>query len=215
MVILLLLILILQHDWKSHALSNFGVDSITTSHVDRNVHDPELSLLTNSILHLQNQNTPDYSATYLNSMLGGVKIYSPKLFFDLRQKFFISKELFVKNLSYQNLICINSDSKSGERFWISSDGLIVLKTIKPYECRTLKSILGSYVEHLKSNPNSSIAAILGLYRVKLKGKLFSKYYLVTRNVYPLLGTKDTFINRKYDLKGSTQGRSASSRAAVE
>jgi hypothetical protein len=47
---------------------------------------------------------------------------------------------------------------------------------------------------------------MGLYRVKLRGHFFSKYYLVTRNVFPLLQGHDTFIHAKYDLKGSTQGR---------
>ena len=112
-----------------------------------------------------------------------------------------------------------------------------MKTIKHYECRSLCRILDRYAHHmLVVNPNSCIASILGVYRVKLRsGK--KKYYLVARNVYSLTAVsstsemarftnkspsatsagyrpKDSTFVRKYDLKGSTVGRKAAVTSSV-
>ena len=124
----------------------------------------------------------------------------PKIFHEIRKRLHISNDLFIRNLLPQNLICIqNTDSKSGQRFWISSDGLFVLKTLKHYECLNLQSVLDNYYHHILTYDKCAIASILGIYRVKIRGQFFPKYYLISRNVFPLLGTKDTFILKKYDL----------------
>jgi len=91
----------------------------------------------------------------------------------------------------ENLVCINSDSKSGQVFWKSKDGSIVLKTIvsiklflmtwyttlilfliflgltikKQYECRTLRHLLSQYYQHVLSEP-SCIAFILNFINPK-------------------------------------------------
>ena len=92
----------------------------------------------------------------------------------------------MRNLQPQNLICIQNtvsirmsiyllyicpfllnniiklkDSKSGQRFWISSDGLFVLKTLKHYECKNLRGILDHYYHHMTTNEKSCIASVLG------------------------------------------------------
>jgi hypothetical protein len=182
-----------------------------------NVYDVELKLLSDAVTQLSNQpKTDEYIATYFKTSEGSVKVYNPKIFQSLRTKFHTENQLYCSSLSPNNLVCvINSDSKSGQRFWISNDGQIVLKTLKHYEVKNLKSIINMYENHVMMNEYSTIAGILGVYRVKLKRNLFSKYYLVTKNVFPLLQGKDTYIHNKYDLKGSTQGRLASSKSSVQ
>lgn len=181
-----------------------------------NVYDLELSLLSNAVSQISDKNDlKDYSATYVKTKVGAVKIYRPKIFRSIRDSLSITDQNFIVNLLPERLICVNPDSKSGQRFWISSDGLIVLKTLKHYEAKNLQAILDQYANHVMTSENSAIASVLGLYRVKLPGHLFSKYYLVSRNAFPMLGSKDSYIHSKYDLKGSSVGRIASSKSSVK
>lgn len=182
-----------------------------------NVYDIELASLSNAASQTTREQVGgDYSHTYVKNEQADVKIYRPSIFNEIRNKLALPDSIYIHNLLPNRLICVaNSDSKSGQRFWISNDGLIVIKTIKHYELKNLQSILNNYHYHIINNDYCSIASVLGIYRVKLKGHWFSKYYLVTRNVFPLLGEKDMFIYKKYDLKGSTLGRTASSKSSVE
>lgn len=129
---------------------------------------------------------------------------------------------------------VSSDSKSGQTFWRSSDGTLVVKTIKGYECRTMRKILATYANHVTGNL-SCLSGVLGLYRVRMRGK--RTYFLVTRCVFSKVATpatvshryysgssstNDGFVDRnnnegsglRYDLKGSTYGRQKSSSSSV-
>ena len=114
---------------------------------------------------------------------GIVKAYRPMLFEKLRESAFgIEEYEYLESLRPETLQCLNSDSKSGQAFWISLDGKLVVKTIKQYECKTLREILDSYALHCLTGA-STIGNILGLYRVK--GKFSgAKYILVSKNIYP-------------------------------
>lgn len=129
---------------------------------------------------------------------------------------------------------VSSDSKSGQTFWRSSDGTLVVKTIKGYECQTMRKLLVSYANHVTGNL-SCLSGVLGLYRVHMKGK--KTYFLITRCVFSkvampammprryyadLAPTDGAFIDRssqegsglRYDLKGSTYGRQKSVSSSV-
>lgn len=130
---------------------------------------------------------------------------------------------------------VSSDSKSGQTFWRSSDGTLVVKTIKGYECRTMRKILATYANHVTGNL-SCLSGVLGLYRVRMRGK--RTYFLVTRCVFSKVATPATvsrryysgssstddgyFVDRnnnegsglRYDLKGSTYGRQKSATSSV-
>jgi hypothetical protein len=151
------------------------------------------------------------------AVTGQVKAYRPVLFKKLRQAAGISEEEFHASLNFaeESLSCLSADSKSGQAFWVSKNRMVVVKTIKPYECRNLRGMLDSYAEHVLLSPNEAaaagldegcggtcISAVLGVYRVTLKhgGR---RYFMVSKNVYPA-GS----IQRRYDLKGSTVGRKA-------
>eukprot|EP01041_Mallomonas_annulata_P008873 gene8873-18372_t len=139
---------------------------------------------------------------------GTFKAYEPLLFESLRRHAGIFEDSFLISLHPNNLKCMNSDSKSGQYFWRSYDGTIILKTLKSYECRTLKYMLKDLYKHLTSEP-SCIASILGLYRIKTKnGK--KRYFLVMRNVFNSINNCELM----FDLKGSTVGRIASNESKV-
>ena len=125
----------------------------------------------------------DPESRRLSSSVGEVKAYRPVLFQRLRHAAGVSEDEFSASLDFVNdaLSCLSADSKSGQAFWVSKNHLIVVKTIKPYECRNLRRILDSYAEHMltgittskvlgfeEGSGSSCISSVLGLYRVTLK-----------------------------------------------
>ncbi len=132
------------------------------------------------------------------------KSYRPKLFEKLRKIEGIENNEYQNSLNSCNLSEIKSDSKSGQAFLKSNNGLIVLKTLNRHECKKLRKLLNAYALH-KFTGKSCIAGVLGLYRIKLKcGK--KHYFLASRCVYP-----NNYISskiEKFDLKGSMVGRRA-------
>ena len=138
------------------------------------------------------------------------KAYYPTLCQMLRKHAGIEEEQYIQNLALEKLFCFNSDSKSGQTFWVSHDSRIILKTIKHYECKTLKKMMLDYANHVLTD-RSCIASILGFYRVQVRGK-GSKYFLACVNVYP---SDNAFILTKWDLKGSTVGRRAHPQSMVK
>ena len=131
-----------------------------------------------------------------------LKEYRPSIFAILRERAGFTEADYLQSLSYENLNTISADSKSGQNFWVSSNGRVVLKTIKGYEARNMLQILDSYALHAMTG-RSAIAAVLGLYRIKMdSGKRV--YFLACANIYPIEG-----VTQKFDLKGSLVGRKAS------
>lgn len=64
----------------------------------------------------------------------------------------------------------------------------------------------SYYEHLLKYPHTLVARILGLHKVKINrdGKIQRIYLVIMANVF----NTTRQIEVKYDLKGSTQGRTS-------
>jgi hypothetical protein len=153
---------------------------------------------------------PD-SLKVVNPSLGELKVYRPAVFNSIRRHAGVPDELYIQCLRMENLNCLNSDSKSGQAFWKSADDTVVLKTLKHYEVKNLRRVLDNYAAHTLTD-YSSIASVLGLYRVRTRTKLWGtfplneyKYFIATKNVYP---RNSWHIVGKYDLKGSTVGRRA-------
>ena len=144
------------------------------------------------------------------STAGKVKAYRPVLFKRLRHAAGVAEDEYACSLDFVNdaLACLSADSKSGQAFWVSKNGLVVVKTIKTYECRNMREILDSYADHVLGagdNVHTCISPVLGLYRVTLKPG-HRRYFMVSKNVYPPGGAVVPL--RRYDLKGSTVGRRA-------
>lgn len=74
------------------------------------------------------------------------------------------------------------------------------------EFHHLKDILKNYYEHVKQNRNTLIIKFFGLHKIKIRMKRSMKeevvYIVIMSNVFHT--TK--LINERYDLKGSTYGR---------
>jgi hypothetical protein len=130
---------------------------------------------------------PDSRKTLLD--FGEVKVYRPVLFQKLRSVAGVSDETYLNAINVDNLSCLSSDSKSGQAFWVSNDGNIVVKTLKHYECKNLCRILDSYADHMFQG-KSCISSILGIYRVRTKSGI-RRYFLVNKNVYPPLDSTST------------------------
>ena len=176
---------------------------------------------------------------------GFVKVYKPVLFQRIRHVTGMSEQSYYDCLDFEKvgMCCLtDSDSKSGQSFWISKNEKVVLKTIKKYECKNLQRILDDYSDHvIRCEGKSCISTVLGLYRVVLKSG-GRRYFMVSRNVYPETDLNEiksenertNIINEnnekrndnaneysmksrtlaKFDLKGSTVGRKASIKSSV-
>eukprot|EP01039_Chlorochromonas_danica_P008272 gene8272-9121_t len=136
-----------------------------------------------------------------------LKIYQPSLFYQLRQHAGVSEPLYWDCLEVARLQSLSSDSKSGQAFWRSSDGHVILKTIKHYECKTLAKILKIYADHVLSD-HSCLGNLLGLYRVKAAGRR-ATYFLAAKNIYTTMPS-----SKRFDLKGSTVGRRKAKSSSV-
>ena len=79
----------------------------------------------------------------------------------------------------------------------------MLKTVYPFEAEFLKKILVNYYQHLCRNPNTLLTRFLGFHAVKpSKGQL--QHFVVMNNIF----ADNLDIHLKYDLKGSTWGRTS-------
>lgn len=187
-------------------------------------------------LNTSDQLTAGSSSMTLKFEDGEVKIYQPNVFHALRTAACLSEKEYICALSPQRLQSIFSDSKSNQEFWqtAATAGLtqedlltadpsgILVKSISHSECRAFRQILPSYANHVllqsRHFNGSSIAAVLGLYRVHQRGSWTHKYYLVARNVFPPNPMKTllplTRRRTRYDLKGSLVGRRASKASIV-
>lgn len=144
---------------------------------------------------------------------GEMIIFRNDLFKRLRKAAKISEPLYVDNLDVEQLRIIgNSDSKSGQSFWVTKDGSMVIKTIKKYECDNLRECIEDIVDHVEKGA-SCLGNILGLYEIKLYGKK-SKYFLVSKNIFNI--KRKDYIQEiaRFDLKGSTYGRMKSPESRV-
>jgi hypothetical protein len=148
---------------------------------------------------------------YVKLKGGQVKTYEPKLFRRMRSNAGVSEAAWLAAMNPDGLENLSADSKSGQAFWRSKDGVIILKSIKHYECKNLRSVLDNLADHLDVPfDHSCITGVLGAFRVKLNnGK--KVYLMASKNVYPAV---QWYNSKKYDLKGSTVGRLKSPRSSV-
>lgn len=114
------------------------------------------------------------------------------------------------NANFQTLTELFSTGKSGSFFYYTCDGNFMLKTIRRDEFKLMKRMLKAYYDHITiNNPDSMISKIYGLHKMVFhrKNKLTGKkiYFCIMNNVFNT-GNK---IDYRYDLKGSTLGRTYS------
>ena len=149
--------------------------------------------------------------SYLLKEFGGV------IFNNIRIYLGINKENFIKSISPQDFITelmisgqtlfeeLCSTGSSGSLLYYTRDGEFIVKTISRKEYKFLKKMLGEYYFYLKDNPLSFLPKLLGCYvlKRKYKKKITNIYFIVMSNVF----ATDNHIDLRFDLKGSTIGRS--------
>lgn len=142
--------------------------------------------------------------------------YAPKIFEDIRLKDGVENEQYIESLGPNNIYnyiwtndfksftSLVSSGKSGSLFYYSMDGKFMLKTIARDEFYKLLGTLQPYHEHLSKHPKSLLTRYYGLHKVKYKqnGKNMEQYIIIMNNMF-----RKFTPNVRYDLKGSTQGRS--------
>ena len=145
------------------------------------------------------------------------KDYCPTVFLRIRKMFRITNEAYLNSLGvvklmhslfkaeFSSLVGLVSAGKSGCFFYYSDDGQYMIKTMTRKEYLFFKSILPGYYQHIASNPNTLIIRLFGFHKIIYKKgrELVKQYFVVMGNVFK----SGLEVNMRYDLKGSTHGRS--------
>lgn len=80
----------------------------------------------------------------------------------------------------------------------------MMKTIPLREFDKMREVLQNYYKHMKNHPDSLIIRFYGLHQVQWRDsnkKMQVRYLTIMGNIF-----KDYKVGIRYDLKGSTQGR---------
>lgn len=96
-----------------------------------------------------------------------------------------------------------SAGSSGSFFFFSHDSKFIVKTMTSSELARLKRMMPNYSEHLKTNKNSLLSKILGIFTVKTEN-FSSVHIMLMENTVRLKESKN--LRYIFDLKGSTVDR---------
>ncbi|XP_010544414.1 PREDICTED: phosphatidylinositol 4-phosphate 5-kinase 1-like [Tarenaya hassleriana] len=139
------------------------------------------------------------------------KDYCPVVFRHLRELFQVDPA------DYMLAICGNdalrelsspgknlaSPGKSGSVFYLTQDDRFIIKTVKKAEVKVLIKMLPSYHRHVSQYENSLLTKFYGVHCIKPVGGQKTRF-IVMGNLF----CSDYRIHRRFDLKGSSHGRSA-------
>ncbi|KAL6874002.1 hypothetical protein ACP4OV_014084 [Aristida adscensionis] len=132
------------------------------------------------------------------------KDYCPMVFRNLREMFKIDAADYMISICGSDALReLSSPGKSGCVFFISQDDRFMIKTLRKSEVQVLLRMLPDYYRHVRTYENTLITKFFGLHRVKpSSGQKFR--FVVMGNMF----CTELRIHRRFDLKGSTLGRSA-------
>ncbi|XP_050206970.1 phosphatidylinositol 4-phosphate 5-kinase 1 [Mercurialis annua] len=130
------------------------------------------------------------------------KDYCPTVFRHLRELF------HVDTADYMLAICgndalreLSSPGKSGSFFYLTQDDRFMIKTVKKSEVKVLIRMLHSYYRHVCRYENSLVTKFFGVHCVKPIGGQKTRF-IVMGNLF----CSEYRIHRRFDLKGSSHGR---------
>ncbi|CAA3027131.1 phosphatidylinositol 4-phosphate 5-kinase 2 [Olea europaea subsp. europaea] len=130
------------------------------------------------------------------------KDYCPVVFRHLRELFQVDPA------DYMLAICGNdalrefsSPGKSGSFFYLTQDDRFMIKTVKKSEVKVLIKMLPSYYQHVYRYENSLVTKFYGVHCVKPVGGVKTRF-IVMGNLF----CSEYRIHRRFDLKGSSHGR---------
>ncbi|TVU07496.1 hypothetical protein EJB05_40852 [Eragrostis curvula] len=97
---------------------------------------------------------------------------------------------------------LSSPGKSGSVFFLSQDDRFMIKTLRKSEVQVLLRMLPDYYHHVRTYENTLVTKFFGLHRVRpSSGQKFR--FVVMGNMF----CTELRIHRRFDLKGSSLGRS--------
>ncbi|XP_015580936.1 phosphatidylinositol 4-phosphate 5-kinase 8 isoform X2 [Ricinus communis] len=130
------------------------------------------------------------------------KDYCPMVFRNLREMFKLDAAEYMMSICGDDgLRELSSPGKSGSIFYLSHDDRFVIKTLKKSELKFFLKMLPNYYDHVGKHENTLITKFFGVHRIKLRGGRKVRF-VVMGNMF----CTELKIHRRYDLKGSTQGR---------
>jgi hypothetical protein len=133
------------------------------------------------------------------------KDYAPAVFRQMRRMFGVDDEAYLNSVGQrEGLTEISTEdtgSKSGQKFLITHDGRYFMKTTTASDARFFMKVLPHYYRHMKDYKNSLLCRFMGLHRLKPS----KMHLLVMANIFDT----ERVVHQRFDLKGSTVGRSVS------
>ncbi|XP_041823207.1 phosphatidylinositol 4-phosphate 5-kinase type-1 alpha-like [Melanotaenia boesemani] len=133
------------------------------------------------------------------------KTYAPVAFRYFREMFGIRPDDYMCSLCSEPLIELSNSGASGSLFYVSSDDEFIIKTVQHKEAEFLQKLLPGYFMNLNQNKRTLLPKFYGLYCVQSGGKNIR--IAVMNNLLP----SAVRMHLKFDLKGSTYKRQASSK----
>ncbi|KAL3839714.1 hypothetical protein ACJIZ3_024305 [Penstemon smallii] len=132
------------------------------------------------------------------------KDYCPMVFRNLREMFRIDAADYMMSICGNDALReLSSPGKSGSVFFLSQDDRFMIKTLRKSEVKVLLRMLPNYHRHVCKYENTLITKFFGLHRIKpASGQTFQ--FVVMGNMF----CTELRIHRRFDLKGSSLGRSA-------
>ncbi|CAN8269511.1 unnamed protein product [Cochlearia groenlandica] len=132
------------------------------------------------------------------------KDYCPMVFRNLREMFEIDAADYMMSICGNDTLReLSSPGKSGSVFFLSQDDRFMIKTLRNSEVKVLLRMLPDYYNHVETYENTLITKFFGLHRIKpSSGQKFR--FVVMGNMF----FTDLRIHRRFDLKGSSLGRSS-------
>ncbi|XP_037075422.1 phosphatidylinositol 5-phosphate 4-kinase type-2 alpha-like [Pollicipes pollicipes] len=135
-----------------------------------------------------------------------VKEYCPLVFRNLRERFNIHDHDYMHSLTRSEATPMDSPGKSGAKFYQSYDKLYIIKALTSEEVELMHSFLKEYHPYIvERHGKTLLPQYLGMYRFTVDG--LEHYLVVMRNVF----SNHLPLHKKYDLKGSTVDRDATTK----
>ncbi|KAL8160983.1 hypothetical protein V2J09_012472 [Rumex salicifolius] len=130
------------------------------------------------------------------------KDYCPVVFRTLRKLFKVDAADYMISVG-DNLRELSSPGKSGSFFYLTQDDKYMIKTVKKAEVKVLLKMLPAYYNHVRSFENTLVTKFYGLHCVRLTGAAHKKVrFVIMGNLF----CTENSIHRRFDLKGSSHGR---------
>ncbi|CAA3015128.1 phosphatidylinositol 4-phosphate 5-kinase 2 [Olea europaea subsp. europaea] len=130
------------------------------------------------------------------------KDYCPGVFRHLRELFQVDPADYMLAIcENDSLRELSSPGKSGSFFYLTQDDRFMIKTVKKSEGKVLIKMLPSYYQHVYRYKNSLVTKFYGVHCVKPVGGVKTRF-IVMGNLF----CSEYRIHRRFDLKGSSHGR---------